>query len=228
MHIKTPLNQERLRTHITYSGWKYVLLIIIAIFGWNLIYTMTAYRSPEDKRIDLYVITYTSTAEYIDAFIKPIGEEVAPDMESISSVAMVPDATYGQMQLSTYIAAGDCDIIFLPESYFKPFASTGAFVALEDMVADGTIDVGDVDLSKGYVTLIDEYDPEMKPIVGEQHLYGIPLDTFYGYMDGMNVDNRGLFAAVLINNQNDQNVIPFFNALLQAGRGEKPEWLEQQ
>jgi len=228
MHIKTPLTKERLRTHFNYSLWKYALLAVLAIFGWNLIYTMTAYRAPEDKRIDLYVLTYSASSEEIDAFVKPIWEETVPDMEIVRGVAMVPDAQYGAQQLSTYIMAADVDIFFLTESYFKTYASNGFFLPLEDLVAEGIIDAGETDLSKGYVTRVEDYDDQMNPIVGEQHLYGIPLADYYGYMEGMNVDNRNMYAVILLNNQNDENVIPFFNALLQAGQGEKPEWLDQQ
>lgn len=226
MHIKTPMNKERLRNHLTYSSWKYLLLLVCAIFGWSLIYTVTERRVPEDKRIDLYVVTYSSNAELIDAFIQPIAQQVVPEMEQVASVALIPDATYGTMQLTAYFAAGDADIFFLSEEYFKTFASNGVFMPLEDMVADGTIDAGDVDLTKGYVTIVEGNDEDMNPIIS-QHLYAIPLDSFYGYMDGMNVDNRGLYAVIMMNNRNDTNVIPFFNALLQAGRGDMPQWLQE-
>ena len=63
--------------------------------------------------------------------------------------------------------------------------------------------------------------------VSNLSLFGIPLDTFYGYMNGMLLDNRGMYAVVLVNNQNDENVIPFFNALLQAGKGEKENWINE-
>ena len=53
MTIATPINKERLRNHLTYSGWKYLLLVIASIFVWNLVYAQTAYRSPQDKRIDV-------------------------------------------------------------------------------------------------------------------------------------------------------------------------------
>ena len=36
-------------------------------------------------------------------------------------------------------------------------------------------------------------------------------------VNGMQLDNRGMYAAIMVNNGNDANVIPFFNALLQAG-----------
>lgn len=228
MRIKTPLTKERLRNHFTYSSWKYALLVLAAIFGWSLIYTTTAYRSPQDKRIDLYAQTGTTTAEVMDAFLEPIWREVVPEMETVQSVAlMIGDEYSSTMQLTAYIAAGDGDIYFLTEQFFKSFASQGAFLSLEDMVADGTIDVGDVDLSKGYVAVVEEYDENDLPVIAGRHLYGIPLDSFYGFMNGMQLDNRGLYAVILANNQNDDNVIPFFNALLQAGRGEKEAWITE-
>ena len=228
MHIKTPITRERIKNHLTYSSWKYVVLAVLAIMGWSLIYTTTAYRSPQDKRIDLYVQTATSTQEIMDAFLEPIWKEVTPEMETVSSVVLTTIDEYTTfMQLSAYMAAGEGDIYFLTDQYYKMMASSGALMELEELVADGTIDVGDVDLSKGYVAVVDAYDENDVPISSSRHLYGIPLDSFYGFMGGMQLDNRGLYATIMVNNQNDDSVIPFFNALLQAGRGEKEEWITE-
>ena len=228
MHIKTPITAERVRNHLTYSIWKYAVLVALSLMGWSLIYTTTAYRSPQDKRIDLYVQTATATNETMDAFIEPIWKEVVPEMETVSSVVLntIDDYTT-YMQLTAYMAAGEGDIYFLTDQYFKSMASSGALLELDGLVADGTIDVGDIDLSKGYVAVVDAYDDNNVAISSSRHLYGIPLETFYGFMSGMQLDNRGLYATIIVTNQNDDNVIPFFNALLQAGRGEKEEWITE-
>ena len=99
---------------------------------------------------------------------------------------------------------------------------------LEDLVADGTLNVNDVDLSKGYVAYVEDYDDNGLPTKTSKHLYGIPLESFYGFMNGMQIDNRDLYAVITVNNQNDANVLPFFNALLEAGRGEQEEWMTEQ
>lgn len=227
MRMKTPLTKEKVRNHFTYGSWKYLLLVVLAIFGWSLIFTTTAYRSPQDKRIDLYVQTSTTTAENMDAFLEPIWRQVTPEMEVVSSVALMNLDDYStSMQLTAYMAAGDGDIYFLTEQYFKSFAAAGSFLELDELVENGTIQADDVDLSKGRVAVVTEYDENDEPVTAEQHLYGIPLDEFYGFMSGMQLDNRGLYAAILVNNGNDENVIPFFNALLQAGRGEKEDWMK--
>lgn len=227
MRMKTPLTKEKVRNHFTYGSWKYLLLAALAVFGWSLIFTTTAYRSPQDKRIDLYAQTTTTTAENMDAFLEPIWREVTPEMEVVSSVALMNLDDYStSMQLTAYMAAGDGDIYFLTEQYFKSFAAAGSFLELDTLVENGTIQVDGVDLSKGRVAVVTEYDENDQPVTAEQHLYGIPLDEFYGFMSGMQLDNRGLYAAILVNNGNDENVIPFFNALLQAGRGEKEDWMK--
>lgn len=226
MRISTPVNKESLRNHWHYNNWKYLIMVAAMVFGWSLIYTVTAYRSPENKRIDVYVMTQTATQETMNEFLKPIWQEVAPEMEVVSAVQLIAnDEYYTYTQLSTYIMAQEGDIYILDEQFFRLFAGGGAFLPLDALVADGTIDVSDVDLSKGYVTDILDYDEREQPIYGDRHLYGIPLDSFYGFMDKMQLDNRNLYAVILGMNRNDENVIPFFNAMLQEGRGEKPEWL---
>ncbi len=226
MNIRTPVTKERLKTHFTYSLWKYLVVIACSLFCWSLVYAQTAYRSPQDKRIDVYVKSSTVTEELMDSFFEPIWKNVVPDMELVSGVTLLSTSDntdyYSQMQLSVYIAAGEGDIYILPAADFKSFAAAGAFISLDDLVADGTIDITGIDTASGRVTIADEDTG-----TSETHLYGIPLDSLYGFIDGMQLDNRGMVAAIMVNNRNDENVIPFFNALIQAGRGDAPEWLNE-
>ncbi len=228
MTIATPLTGDRVRTHFTYSAWKYVIMCVGAIFAWSLIYTQTAYRSPQNKRIDVYIKSGTASSEVADAFMEPIWKASVPDMETVSSVVMMPGDDYTNvMQLSVYVMAGEVDIFFLPSSDFKTYAAQGAFLPLEQLIADGAIDAGDIDVSAGRVAYVEEYGEDGAPLKSEMHLFGIPTDSLYGFMENMLIDNRGMVMCITVANNNDDNVIPFFNALLQAGRGEVPEWLNE-
>ena len=228
MRIKTPINKETVTGHMHYSLWKYVLIIAAAWMGWSLIYTVTTYRSPQDKRIDLYVQSYTATTESVNAFVAPIWKEAVPDVETVESVILLPlDDMSTSQQLFTYAMAGEMDVVFLNKQYFKSFAEQSVFIPLDELVENGTVDVGDIDLSNGYVTVVVETDEQDRPVKTARHLYGIPLDTFYGFMNGMQLDNRDMFAAIMVNNGNDDNVTAFFNALLQAGRGEQESWMAE-
>ena len=48
--MRLPITKERIRNHFHYAWWQYVLLVCLAVFGWNLLYTTTRYRSPESSR----------------------------------------------------------------------------------------------------------------------------------------------------------------------------------
>ena len=228
MRIETPVNRETIGIHLNYSLWKYLLILAAALMGWGILYTMTAYRPPQEKRIDLYVQTYTSSSEIVDAFLEPIWKEAVPEMEIVRSVILMPlDEASTEQQLTTYAMAADMDIVFFNDMYFKKFAARGFFLPLDDLVADGVIDASGVDLSSGYVTMVEEYDEQDRPVKTARHLYGIPLESFHGFVSVMNMDNRDMYAAIMTNNYNDENVIPFFNALLQAGRGDLESLTQQ-
>ena len=231
--MKTPITKAKLKTHFTYSTWKYLLLVVCAIFAWNLVYEMTKPQIPEELRIDIYIKSNTVTQEHLQAFFEPIWQETVPEMQLVEGTTMLNSSEqdpYGQMQLVTYIAAGQGDIYILPENDFKQIASSKGFLPLGPLVEQGKIDISDIDVQSGRVTVL-EYDDKgniIPPAEDENmELYGIPLNALYGYMDGLQLDNRNMYMAILYRNQNDENVIPFFNALLQAGRGEKMDWLKE-
>ena len=87
---------------------------------------------------------------------------------------------------------------------------------LEELVANGTIQTGGADLQNGYIKDV-IYNSDQEPVSTESHLYGIPLDSFDGYQSKIGLYNKKMFASIVVFNKNDENVIPFFNVLLQAG-----------
>lgn len=232
MKLKTPLDKQTIKDHLHYSLWKYVLLIVIAVFVWDLIYAYTAYRPPQDKRIDIYVQSASAEQGKIEAFFETIRQKAVPDMELISTVLLMGSAQtdiYAAQQLTTYIMANEGDMYFLTGSDFKRFAGQGVFLDLEDLVRDGRLDVRDMDLSSGYVAMqsYDEKTESMVP-VSQQHLYGIPASSLFGLMTELGIDNRDLYLCVTIYNQNDENVLAFLNALIQTVRAPMPDYLVDQ
>ncbi len=217
MKIKTPLEKKTLRTHLTYNSWKYLVVVLASIFGWNLIYTMTAYRSPENLRVDLYIQSATATNESVDAFMKPIWDEYIPDMETVTSVLLTSttsDDVYANMQLSVYIMAGEGDIYILTSEDFKNYASQGAFIDLTTYVENGMLNLEGIDTAAGYVATVDD---EGIP-TGEKQFFGIPAYTLDSFKSGMNVYNNDLVIAVTSFSNNEENVIKFLNGLIDAGR----------
>lgn len=229
MKLSAPVTREAIKHHLAYSAWKYLLLVVLAFFGWNLIYTSTAYRPPQDKRVDLYIQSATTSSEVLDPFINKLWQQAVPDMELVSSVLLQMSSAqdmYSIMQLTTYIAAQEGDIYMLGSSDFKRFSSQGAFLELEDIVASGQLNTQGIDLAAGYVSLVETDSETLEAVpTTQKHLYGIPAASLFGFMTELSIDNRDMYLAVTVNNGNQENVLKFLDALIQATRGDPPEFL---
>lgn len=199
-------------------------MIAISIFGWDLLYTVTAYRSPEDKRIDVYIQSNTASQQAAEAFFQPIWEKQVPDMEVVDAVMLLSNDQdyYSSMQLTVYIMAQEGDIYILNSADFKGYASQGVFIDLQPYVESGQLNVDGIDLSAGYIALVDDNGLPM----GERKLFGIPLGELYGYMEGFGLDNRNALLGVTVFSGNEENTIAFLNGLLEAGKADAPDGLE--
>lgn len=204
--MKTPITKEKIQNHITYSLWKYALLAVVAIFGWNIIYSMTAYRAPEEKKVVLGVYSYGSDTN-INAYMEQIRVDLMPDMEEMFAQYIMPDATYGDMILSTRIAARECDIYVLPRSQFQGYAGQGAYMPLDtvlpDLIAD--LEAAGVSLSRGYRT---------NEETGEKHQYAIPCADLPGIAPMLQADTSDMYIGVFYETENNENVLKFFEQFI--------------
>ena len=205
--MKTPLTKEKLQNHITYSSWKYILLAVIAIFGWNLVYSVTAYQPPEEKKIIFGLYTYADETD-LNLYMESIRQELLSDMEEMNAQVIMPDEAYGAMILSTRIAARECDIYLLPRDYFQAYASQGAFMPLEEVLPDliADLEAAGISLSRG-----NRNNDEL----GEKHQYGIPCADLPGIMPLLLADIRDMYLCVFFDTENDDNVLKFFDRFVQ-------------
>ena len=126
---------KKLRDYLTYSWWKFALLIVAAWFGWSLYFQMSTPPIPEEQKVILGVYAYGSETA-IDAYMEEIRQELMPDMEEMNVMFIMPDATYGDMILTTRIAARECDIYALTRSQFQGYAAQGAYMPLDTVLPD--------------------------------------------------------------------------------------------
>ena len=202
--MKTPVNVRTIRQHLTYSWWKYALLIVLGALAVNLYFTVTVYRPPESRKVLLYVYGLADE-EGLNAYLEDVHREQMPEMEEMGSLILSTDGTYGPMQLTTYVAAGEGDIYLLPRDQFIQMASSGTWVPLEeeeDLISLFT--ERDLSLQSGWRRLSD---------TGESHLFGIPLSRLPGLSRYVAVENG--YLAVLVTNGNDENVLRFLRILCQ-------------
>lgn len=202
--MKTPITKKGLKQHFTYSWWKYALLVAIAFLGWDLIYTATAYRPPQEKVVDLYIYGITAS-EGMQAYMDGVRENEMPDMEQMSAVTLVPDQTYGAMILSTRMAAGEGDLYILPKEFFQNYAGEGWFVPLEDVPnLVETLEGAGANLERSWRRLTE---------TGERHLYGVPLSALPGFEQYVYTDEEA-WLCVFVRNGNEDNVMKLLNILV--------------
>lgn len=230
MQYRIPLTWKDIREHFRYHFWYYLLILVLSFGLWNLIYTQTAYRSPESKRIDFYIQTLTADQDSVNAWLENLRLNAAPEEEVVQAVLLMPSGGGNDymttMQLTTYMGAGEGDIYILETADFKRYAAQGVFVDLGPALESGIINAEGLELRAGQVALVETTADGGLRTVGGNRQFGIPLYELWGFANELKFDNRGLVMAVAVNSGNEEDTILFVNALIQATRSEKPEGLQ--
>lgn len=213
MSLSMPITKERIKNHFQYSAWKYALLVALTLFFVNLICTMTAYRIPEELKIEFYADQYQMSGDKrADELMEKIRAEVMPDMEKVSVMWMSLDSTYGDMQLMTWMAAGEGDVYMMDQKRFENMASEGAMLDLQPLINEGRLNVEGLSLEGGYVR-----DDE----TGVVSLRGIPAEQLAGFVD-YGMYPQGQVLSIMAACGNEDNAVKFLDYLITNLRESKP------
>ena len=200
--MNTPLTSQSLKHHLAYNWWKYLLIALISFGLVDLLYSVTAYRSPRDKTIGFFIYGYMDE-QGLTAYMDNVRETEMSDMEEMRPQTLVDDAAYGPMQLMTYLAAGEGDVYLLPREEFLSNAASGALHPLEnDAELISLFDTAGVSLQSGW---------RRNTETGETHLYGIPQDKIPGL--GKYAFAQDGFLCIIISSGNADNAAKFLRIL---------------
>ena len=186
------ITKKRIKDHWHYSWWKYAIFAVVAVIGIDLLFSSTAYRSPEDRRIQLYMCNGHADAEALEADLWPALLEACPGQEElmVMNIDLTRDDYYTRMQFMTYVAAQEGDVCLLPVKEVRSLAADGAddaFLELTPYVESGVIPTEGIDLEAGM----------LEDANGVRGLYAIPAGTLYGlYEYGCNPAGGMLCAMV--------------------------------
>ena len=200
----TPIQKKTVKDHFHYSWWKYVLLITLCVLFWYLFFTMTAPRTPENEKIELYIYGY-GESDSLNRFLENVREKDMPDMKEITAVYTVPDDTNGLMVLFTHVAAGEGDLFILPRDNFQSYAGDGLFVELDEIpeIMERCEQAG-INLERGW---------RKNKETGERHLYGIPMTEFNGFSSYL-YGSENFFLSLRVMNGNEEGTETFLKILL--------------
>ena len=200
--MKTPINSRTLKQHFAYNWWKYLLAAVLAFGLVDLLYSVTAYRSPPEKRVEFYVYGQMDQ-ERLAAYMENVRATEMNDMEVMAPLQLLDDGYYGSMQLMTYMAVGEGDVYLLPRDEFVTGASGGSFLPLEnDRDLMKIFDDAGISLQNGW---------RRNAETGENHLCGIPQNKLPGLSRYAEATNG--YLCVIVNNGNEENVLKYLRIL---------------
>lgn len=206
MKISMPITREKIKTHLSYAWWQYVLVIALSILGWNLLYTTTHYRSPEHLKVEWYCDSQrTETQASMDALMDDVHASVLPDMEEVSFIPVFLDETYGDMQMTVWFSAGEGDVFMLAREAFENMSHNGALADLTPYLESGALNAQGLELSGG--RFID-------PDTGKSVQTGIPAEGLSKLQDyGIACD--GELLGLSATGGNIDNAVKLLNWLIQ-------------
>lgn len=218
----TKITKQRLSYHWEYARWMYVTALIVAIAGVNLCYSIFAYRSPPERRIDVYFVSTPMLDEELTAMAQKAlphfegnlnVEEI--NMYSIPVIGTDDAATYEQ-KLMVMIGAQEGDIYIFPQDRFYSYGKGELFLPLDEYIADDRLDTGERDLTYTTLAAGGEYDDDGNEIAppGEEHIYGVPIDDLIGlrYM-GLLTDN--MVMSITAYSRNQDNAVEMMNWIME-------------
>ena len=232
----TRITKERLKNHWVYSSWKYLLMVVIFVAGWNLTYSVTEYRPPREKRLEMYVLSQA----YNDANFKQLAEEMAPQfvtgeedaVEELNFYTMSyggSDDTYGPQVLMTRLASFEGDIYMVDEETLSSFVSQELVTPLDDYISSGALHVDGIDLKAGTRAEPAGEDEDGNTIYSNvRHVYALPAQQLYGMLENELVDNRGMYFVVMSYTNKPDMCIDLLNAFIDRFKEDKPQWLIDQ
>lgn len=211
------ITKHRVKNHWTYSWWKYLLMAVCVVFGVNIFFTTTAYRAPEEKKVEIYLCSGWADAQKAQTDLWPLLLQIAPEQEElqVANIDLVSEEYYSIMQYSTYMAAQQGDILLLPIKEFKKYASDEAYSYFADLTPyldAGMLFAGDTEL-----TAYTYPNADAQPGV-----FGIPADVLYGLMD-YGIDPAETVLAITAYSGNEETCVRMLQAILEHYAIEKPE-----
>jgi len=220
--VNTRITKARVRHHFSYGVWKYVLLAVLAVVGWDLLYNMTAYRPPADKKLDVFVVSPGADTERMHADLQEPLRAAFPDQEAFTfmniglGADMDPNAV---IQFTTYVGAQQGDLFLMSMDLFRQYGRDvegGMFLRLDDAIASGLITIEGIDIAPARFT----------PAGGEPGVYGIPARTLYGLTEYL-INNEHMVWAIPVYTGNPDNAARLISFMIERFGTEKPEWYDE-
>lgn len=220
----TKLTRDRLKNHYQYGKMIYVGIIIVAVMLADVLFTVTAYRSPGERKVEIELVGVyadeTNAAPFEQAALEAgqaferardeaagidvNAEGYETQLELVQFMSVMYDMTsedayYDQQRFMVMLAANEGDIFIVDRALMNNLVDQGLAVDLTPYIESGVIDPGERDLSR--VTYA-EYVEEGQPATGKQCVYALQTDSMAGLWNHFQFDFREKYMVLMAYSDN--------------------------
>ena len=193
------MTKAAFRNHLRYSAWKYALALAVCAMGVSLLFDVTRYQPPEEHRVELYIVCSYAQADSVQAALFPALLACCPEVEELAvlDINLAREDMYSRMQLTTYLGAGQGDVLLAPPAEIDRLAAGGLAEALVDLspyIRSGVLqDAGsESGEAAAYRTAAED---------GSEAVYAVPAGGLTG-LSAYGCDPSGAVLAVITNSHN--------------------------
>lgn len=213
---RVKLSRERVRNHIQYDWWKYLAGILITIFLWNMITTITSPKTPADKKLEIFLV-----GDYVlGEFMENMSNDILGDFPHLMEVNVINIPLGGDMEMDymgrqkllVMFGSQTGDIYIFSKDEFENFAVQGAFVPLDDFINENKDLINHGKLEKHKATY-----SEGETEITEEHYYGIPLDGIKLF-ENSGYDVSGKVAGIMVYSKNQDTAFNVLKWILNDGQ----------
>lgn len=198
----TKLTWFNIKEHFRKCALIYIILIIVALVGTDLIWTTTAPRVPDEQKVLVYLADQLTHAEALNGLAADMLEKTRAVDETLQEVSFEnlvfadPATDYtGVVVLMARLAAGEGDAFLASQAAMDALVNSGGCQPLDEYYEAGFMK--DSGLEPYYATLTNEETGESRTF-----LAGFKVDTLDALMDMQAFYNEGAYLAVALNSTN--------------------------
>ena len=235
--VKGALKRD-IKNHFQYRVWVYLLIAVAGWFAADLLYTVTTYHPPSERKVDFVLVQggFLDTEALSASLSAPAlvqGQAYDQTLEEVEfySISYSGDSTadvYGAQVFLVRIAAQEGDIWILPQTLFTQLHVQGALMPLDDFVEQGLLHTQGLDLSRCILKAPSEQTSEdgaPLPPDGEEHLYALPVSGLKG-LEEIGYQTQDAYAVMMgysANPQTSAAVLDWVMEHLKEGLPEQEE-----
>lgn len=222
----TRITKDRLRNHLHYGKWIYVLIAAVAFFVVSLAYDMTEYTPDKHHRVDFQLVgnTILTDGKALEAVGQAALAAVKPRdgrLEAVNfyNIGFTGDDAldyYGSIKFTTMLAAGEGAVFCVDRALMERLAGQGGALPLDGYVESGA-------LPRALGVTLPELDGDGNP-TGASHVYALDLSGL-GLMlsDDIGYDSRDKYAMVLASCVNPDTAAAVLNSVIEQLTGPAPD-----